>query len=91
MLINNKFKQWKRQVSNRVSIIDLVLLIVELSFLILWEILEDYPSLLNHKWILLYYKDLNYELQNKDLTMTTSRNIQGLTKSLEDLELAFID
>ncbi len=53
LFINNKLGQTIRPASTRVSVIDLALSIVKLGFLILWEVPEEYPSLLDHELILL--------------------------------------
>lgn len=91
LLINNESGRTTRPASNRVSIIDLALSLAELGFLTLWEIPKDYPSLSDHELILLRWEDLTYDLPNKNHAKPTGWDIQGLTKSSENLKSAFAD
>ena len=91
LLINNESGRTTRPASDGVSIIDLALSTVELSFLTLWEIPKDYPSLSDHELILLRWEDINHDLPNKQDEAPTGWDIQGLTKSLDNLESAYRD
>lgn len=92
LLINNKLGRTTRPASTGVSVIDLVLsTIVELGFLTLWEILEEYPSLLDHELILLRWDDMSNNSPEKGVAEPTEWEIQGLMRSPDDLESAHMN
>lgn len=91
LLLNNESGRTTRLVSNGISILDLALSTVELGFLILWEIPEDYPSLSDHELILLRWEDINHSLHSKMEATPTEWDIQGLIKSPDHLESAYMD
>ena len=58
MIVNNNTDFPTRPRSPGISIIDLALTIASLGPLTLWEILEEYPSILDHELIVLQWEDL---------------------------------
>ena len=90
LLINNKLGRTTRPASTGVSVIDLALSTVELGFLTLWEVPEEYPSLSDHELILLRWDDMSNNSPEKGVAEPTRWNIQGL-RSPDDLESAHVN
>lgn len=91
LLINNELGQTTRPASADVSVIDLALSTVELDFLTLWEIPEDYPSISDHELILLRWNDISNNLAKKGAIESTGWDIQGLIGCPDNLDLAYVD
>lgn len=64
---------------------------VELGFLTLWEIPEDYPPFSDHELILLCWEDINYDLPDKEIIAATDWDLQGLDESPNNLQSAYTD
>ena len=71
LLINNESGRTTRPASAGVSVIDLALSTIELGFLTLWEIPEEYPSLSDHELILLRWDDRNNNPSEKEVAEPT--------------------
>ena len=65
--INNKSRRRTRPASAGVLVINMALLTMELGFLTLWEIPEEYHSLLDHELIFIRWDDASYNLLKKEL------------------------
>lgn len=61
---------------------------IELGPLSLWEIPEDYPSLLDHELIVLRWEDMGYDLSRSEDGTPTGRDIASLISAPDKLENA---
>lgn len=80
LLVNNKVRHYPQLMSEGILVINQIQFTAELGFLTLWEILEEYPTLLDPQLILLRRKDINISLFLFNIGRTTRLNIQGLIK-----------
>lgn len=63
LIVNNDTDFPTRPATRAISITDLALTSPELGFLWVWEILKEYPSLSDHKLILMEWEDIQLESQ----------------------------
>ena len=81
MIVNNNTDYPTRSRSQGISIIDLALTTTSLGPLTLWEIPEEYPSMLDHKLILLQWEDLEQSKNQSRPAINTGWNIQPLIEN----------
>lgn len=86
LLINNKLDRLTRLVSRRVSIIDLALSTVKLGSLSLLEIPEDYLSVFDYGFIIVWWENKDYDLSTFKNRIPTKWDINGLLNMPDNLE-----
>lgn len=67
LFINNKFERTTRSANAGVFDIDLSLLPIQLGFLTLWDISEEYLSLSNYELILLQWDNIGNNPSKKEI------------------------
>lgn len=72
-------------------VIELELSTMKLSFLTLWEIPKEYPSLLDHKLIFIYWDNASYNLSEKKVVESHGWDLRSLIRLANDLKLAHIN
>ncbi len=88
LLINNKPRQTTRSSSWKFLVINSVLFTAELDYLTLWEILKEYPSLLNHKLLVACSKDIDYDSVKRSIKKMTNWDTHGLFNDKTSLKAA---
>lgn len=76
LIINNNKNFVTYSQSKKTFIIAMGLIITRLGLLILWEIFEEYLSILKHQLVLLQWEDLRQDQDLSKLTVNTRWNIQ---------------
>ncbi len=88
LIVNNNTDFPTRLSSQGISIIDLALISPELGVFQVWGIFEEYPSLSDHRLILIEWEDIEVQGLDKQQIAMTGWSINNLLEDKELLQVA---